>query len=156
VLGVLIQPWRLVSDPHVYIYTWLGFYGGVFGSIAGVLIAGYWVLHRTELRMVDLYRRDGAYWFTGGWNWRAVVATVVGALLAVGGAHSNPGEGPFPEGGLIRVLRPLYDYGWVAGLVAGFVVFLALSLPLSQRVARPLPAAGGMPGAATTDPTTRA
>ncbi|GDY29830.1 NCS1 family nucleobase:cation symporter-1 [Gandjariella thermophila] len=138
VIGVLIQPWRLVSDPHVYIYTWLGFYGGVFGSIAGVLIAGYWVVHRTELRLADLYRDEGAYWFTGGWNWRAVVATVVGGVLAVGGAYSAPGEGPFPAAGLIPVFKPLYDYGWAAGLVAGFVVFLVLSLPLSQRVGTPV------------------
>jgi cytosine/uracil/thiamine/allantoin permease len=36
----MIQPWRLISDPKIYIFTWLGFYGGVLASVAGVLIAG--------------------------------------------------------------------------------------------------------------------
>lgn len=129
VIGVLIQPWRLISDPHVYIYGWLDFYGGVLAAVAGVLIAGYWVLARTRLDLPDLYRRDGRYWFRHGWNWRGVLATAVGAVLAVGGAYSAPGSGPFPRHGLIPVLRPLYDYSWAAGLVGALLCYLLLSLP---------------------------
>ena len=134
VLGILIQPWRLLSDPHIYIYTWLGFYGGVLGTIAGVLIAGYWVRARTKLSLGALYTRGSRYWYSGGWNWRAVVATVVGGVLSVGGAYSSPaGSGPFPVNGLIPALKPLYDYSWVVGLGAGFVVYLVLSLPVFGR-----------------------
>jgi NCS1 family nucleobase:cation symporter-1 len=137
VIGILIQPWRLVSDPRTYIFTWLGFYGGVLASVAGVLIAGYWLLARTRLNLADLYLPSGQYWFAGGWNWRAVVATVLGALAAVGGAYSAPGSGPFPAEGLIPGLKGLYDYSWVAGLVVGFVVYAALTLPSADRAARP-------------------
>jgi NCS1 family nucleobase:cation symporter-1 len=129
VVGVLIAPWRLISDPHVYIFDWLGFYGGVLAAIAGVLIAGYWILDQTRLDLVDLYDPQGSYWFNAGWNWRAVVATVVGAVLAVGGAHG----GPFPEDGLIPFLRPLYSYNWAIGLVSAFAVFLALSTAVRDR-----------------------
>ncbi|MET7806026.1 NCS1 family nucleobase:cation symporter-1 [Micromonospora chersina] len=129
VLGILIQPWRLVQDPNIYIFVWLGFYGGLLGAVAGVLIAGYWVRSRTRLQLPGLYRPEGRYWFSGGWNWAAIVATVVGAVLAVGGAYSAPGKGPFPENGLIPFLKPLYDYSWVVGLIAGFLVYLALSMP---------------------------
>ncbi|HET6500349.1 MAG TPA: NCS1 family nucleobase:cation symporter-1 [Amycolatopsis sp.] len=130
VVGVAIQPWKLYSDPNVYIFAWLGFYGGVLGSVAGVLIAGYWVVERTKLDLPGLYTEGGRYWFRAGWNWRALVATVAGAVLAVGGAYTAPGsDGPFPTGGLIPFLKPLYDYSWVAGLVGGFVVYLALALP---------------------------
>lgn len=130
VIGVVIQPWRLISDPSIYIYAWLGFYGGVLATIAGVLAAGYWVQARRTLSLTDLFADgSGRYWFTRGWNWRALVATVVGAVFAVGGAYSAPGEGPFPADGLIPILQPLYDYSWVVGLVAAFLAFLALSLP---------------------------
>jgi nucleobase:cation symporter-1, NCS1 family len=123
VVGILIQPWRLYSDPSIYIFAWLGFYGGLLGAVAGVLVAGYWVIARTKLKLKDLYTPDGVYWFAGGWNWRAVVATLVGAVLAVGGAYG----GPFPADGLIPFLKPLYDYNWVVGLVGAFVVFALLS-----------------------------
>lgn len=123
VIGIVIQPWRLISDPNIYIFAWLGFYGGLLASVAGVFVAGYWLIKKTELHLEDLYLDGrGAYWFNGGWNWRAVAATLVGSVLAVGGAYG----GPFPEGGLIPFLKPLYDYNWVVGFVAGFLVFLAL------------------------------
>jgi NCS1 family nucleobase:cation symporter-1 len=145
VIGIAIQPWRLLTDPHVYIFTWLGFYGGVLGTVAGVLIAGYWVRSRTRLDLGALYTGPGqlppggttgvsprtprGYWFTAGWNWRAVIATVAGALLSVGGAYTAPGTaGPFPGGGLIPAFKTLYDYSWVVGLGVGFTLYLLLSL----------------------------
>lgn len=124
VIGIVIQPWRLISDPGIYIFAWLGFYGGLLASVAGVFVAGYWVLAKTRLELRDLYLAGrGAYWFKAGWNWRAVVATLVGSVLAVGGAYN----GPFPADGLIPFLKPLYDYNWVVGLVGGMLVYLALA-----------------------------
>src|SRR5436309_15745857 len=69
VLGILIQPWRLLADPSGYIFTWLLGYSGGLGSIAGVLIADYWLVRRRQLRLEDLYLPDGVY---RGWNWRAI------------------------------------------------------------------------------------
>ena len=133
VLGVLIQPWRLLENPGWYIFVWLQSYGGLLGAIAGVLVAGYWVSARTTLALPDLYLRQGRYWFTAGFNWRALLATGVGMLLAVGGAYSNPGAGPFPADGLIPLLKPLYDYSWAVGLVASFLTFVVLSRPAPRR-----------------------
>jgi NCS1 family nucleobase:cation symporter-1 len=128
VIGVLIEPWRLISDPHLYIYTWLDVAGSVLGAVAGVLIADYWIVRRTRLDLVALYRADRlVYAYRGGWNWRAVTAFGIGGLLAMGGAHSDPGQGPFPAGGLIPVLRPLYDYGWLVAILPAFAVYLVLS-----------------------------
>ncbi len=128
IIGVVIQPWYLISNPAVYIFTWLGFYGGALGAIAGVLIADYWLIRRTELKLADLFRTEGAYRFTGGWNWRAVVALVLGGLLAVGGAYTvEGGQGPFPVGGIIPLFQPLYDYSWIVGLVVAFVTYWALT-----------------------------
>ena len=126
-IGILIHPWYLLSTPEIYIFTWLGFYGGATGAIAGVLIADYWIIRRNQLHLPDLYRTEGAYEYSSGWNWRAVVALVVGVLLAVGGAYSAPGTGPFPENGLIGFFQPLYDYSWVVGLIVAFVAYWALS-----------------------------
>ncbi len=139
IIGVLIQPWRLITDPNVYIFAWLGFYGGVLASIAGVLIAGYWFVNRTQISLVDLYKVGGRYWFAGGWNWRAVVATLVGAVLAVGGAYG----GPFPAGGLIGFLKPLYDYSWAVGIAAGFLIFLILTYAAPVRRTAVAPASVG-------------
>jgi NCS1 family nucleobase:cation symporter-1 len=129
VLGILIQPWNLLANPHLYVFTWLGFYGGATGAIAGVLIADYWLIRRTNLRLADLYKPMGIYRYASGWNWRAVAALAIGIVLAVGGAYSaiDPATGsptgPFPDVGLIPILKPLYDYSWVVGLVASFLSY---------------------------------
>jgi nucleobase:cation symporter-1, NCS1 family len=75
--------------------------------VAGVLIAGYWVLNRSNLDLANLYQAGGRYWFAAGWNRRGVRSTVIGAVLAVGGGYSPPGQGPFPEEGLLPALKPL-------------------------------------------------
>jgi NCS1 family nucleobase:cation symporter-1 len=149
VVGIVIMPWKLYSDPNIYIFSWLGFYGGLLGAVAGVLVAGYWVVNRTALELRDLYAESGTYWFKAGWNWRAVVSTLVGAVLAVGGAYG----GPFPADGMIGFLKPLYDYNWVVGLVGAFVVHLVLTLPVSRKhVTDKKEATSERPGARRIDP----
>ncbi|WP_083450271.1 NCS1 family nucleobase:cation symporter-1 [Luteipulveratus mongoliensis] len=126
VLSVLIFPWKLVSDPNIYIFTWLGVVGAILGPVAGILAADYWVVRRRHIVVRDLYRREGLYWYSGGWNWRAVVAFGVAAILSAGGSYSKDGKGPFPEDGMIPFLKPLADYGWLVGLVSGAVIYVAL------------------------------
>ncbi|MFE6306043.1 NCS1 family nucleobase:cation symporter-1 [Nocardiopsis sp. NPDC057823] len=138
-LGVLIFPWKLLENESVYIFTWLGTVGGVLGTVAGILLADYWLVHRTRLDLPGLYRRGSRYWYGGGWNWRALAAFGVGTLLAVGGSHSGVDAetgarlGPFPEDGLIPLLSPLADYGWVVGLVASFLLYWVLNLVAPVR-----------------------
>ncbi len=104
-IGILMQPWKLLADPSGYIFTWLLGYSGGLGSIAGVLIADYWLVRKKELKLEDLYLPDGVYRYAGGWNWKAVVATLVGCALAWGGL-------------IIPAMKPLYDYAWFVGFFA--------------------------------------
>jgi NCS1 family nucleobase:cation symporter-1 len=129
VIGILIQPWMLYSNPDTYIFTWLGTYGGATGAIAGVLIADYWYMRRTRLKLADLYRAEGVYRYNRGWNWRAVVALAIGVVLAIGGSYG----GPFPPDGIVPLLKPLADYSWVVGLIAGFVAYIALTMAFPSR-----------------------
>jgi nucleobase:cation symporter-1, NCS1 family len=110
VLGILIQPWRLLADPSGYIYTWLLGYSGGLGSIAGVLIADYWIIRKRELRLEDLYLADGVY---RGWKMPAIVATLVGCALAWSGL-------------VISSLKPLYDYAWFVGFFTSAIVYVML------------------------------
>jgi NCS1 family nucleobase:cation symporter-1 len=116
ILGILIQPWKLLADPSGYIYTWLLGYSGGLGSIAGVLVVDYWLVRRRELRLEDLYLPNGIY---RGWNIRAIGATVIGCALAWGGF-------------IVPALKPLYDYAWFVGFFAAGAVHFALSRPTSN------------------------
>jgi len=134
IIGIVIMPWYLFSDPSVYIFTWLGTYGGLTGAIAGVLIADYWLIRRTKFKLADLYRPDGIYRYARGWNWRAVVALVVGAIVGIGGAYTpEGGSGPFPADGIIGFLKPAYDYSWIASLVVAFVLYWVFAKFIPQK-----------------------
>jgi NCS1 family nucleobase:cation symporter-1 len=117
IIGILMQPWKLLADPSAYIFDWLVGYSGGLGSIAGVLIADYWVVRKKQLVLGDLYRTKGRY---SGWNWRAVVATLLGCFFAWIGL-------------LVEPLRPLYDYGWFVGFGVAFLTHWLL-----MKVAPPL------------------
>jgi len=117
IVGILIQPWRLLADPSGYIFNWLVGYSGGLGSIAGVLIADYWIVRRRQLALEDLYLTDGHY---GAWNASGVVATLAGCALAWGGLFYAP-------------MRPLYDYAWFVGFAAAAIVYLVMGSLFSHR-----------------------
>jgi NCS1 family nucleobase:cation symporter-1 len=140
VIGILIQPWNLYSNPDTYIFTWLGTYGGATGAIAGVLIADYWYLRRTHLKLADLYRPDGIYRYVRGWNWRAVVALLVGIFFAIGGSYSTVDGKPFPANGILPFLKEPFafaDYSWVVGLIVSFILYSVFMRFLPAREAQP-------------------
>ncbi len=193
IIGILMQPWRLLADPSGYIFSWLGGYSGGLASIAGVLIIDYWIVRKKQLQLGDLYRVRGDYAYdrlnnkalriavtvvfvalgaifliayqrtTGGapisfsrymvvavvtvlivfgllslglrstagrgWNWRAVLATLIGCAVAWIGL-------------VIPRLRVLYDYAWFVGFGASAITYWALMtlMPPPQIVPQSEPA----------------
>src|SRR6201988_5191615 len=97
VIGILMQPWKLMSSYGSYIFGWLVGYSGFLGPIAGVLICDYFVVCKKTLQGGDLYRRGGIYEYQGGFNWQAIASLATGAGVAFIGLAVPP-------------LRVLYNY----------------------------------------------
>lgn len=112
-VGIAMQPWKLLADPSGYIFTWLQGYSGGLGTIAGVLIADYFLVRGRTLELPDLYLREGAYRYQSGWNVAAVVATLLGCAGAWIGLVVEP-------------LHILYDYAWFVGFGLGGLSYLGL------------------------------
>jgi nucleobase:cation symporter-1, NCS1 family len=129
IIGLLMQPWRLLANPAKYIDGWLVGYSGGMGAIAGVLIADYWLVRKKQLVLGDLYRTQGVYTYTNGWNWRAVLATLVGCGLAWGGL-------------VVQALKPLYNYGWFVGFGASALIYYGLMKAFPPRTATAVEATG--------------
>jgi len=122
VLGILIQPWKLIADPSGYIFKWLVAYSSLLGAVGGVLIADYYVIRRTRLDLKGLYRSAGPYWYTGGFNPVALVA------LAIGIAPCVPGFlGTIGVLDVSPAWTSLYNYAWFIsfGLSAASYIVLA-------------------------------
>ncbi|GAA4697939.1 NCS1 family nucleobase:cation symporter-1 [Pseudonocardia yuanmonensis] len=82
--SVLITPWNLYSSPDVIHYT-LDTLGAFIGPLYGVLIADFYLIKKGRVVVDDLYtlRADGTYHYRKGYNPVAIVATAVGAVVAM-------------------------------------------------------------------------
>jgi nucleobase:cation symporter-1, NCS1 family len=78
VISILINPWYLLGSASVFI-SFLASYQVFLSSITGVLMCNYWLIARGYYRVDDLFtaKRDGAYYYTKGWNIRAYIAYII-------------------------------------------------------------------------------
>jgi NCS1 family nucleobase:cation symporter-1 len=122
IMGIVMQPWKLMSSYGSYIFGWLVGYSGFLGPIAGVLICDYFVIRRKNLSTHDLYQRGGLYEYSRGINWQAVAALAAGAGVAFIGLF-------------VPTLHVLYNYAWFVGFAVSFLAYLVLMRkvkPLAQ------------------------
>ena len=82
IIGILIFPWKLMADPHGYIFVWLIAYSALLGALAGVMICDYYIIRKTQLELAELFKVNGKY---KGWNRNAWIAFVVSLLPVLPG-----------------------------------------------------------------------
>jgi nucleobase:cation symporter-1, NCS1 family len=128
VLGIVSFPWLLLESVGSYIFTWLVGYGSLLGAIGAVMIVDYWIVRRRQLSLADLYKHDGRYAYSNGWNWRAIIAVFVGVVPVVPGflkAATTPGfAGVFENPTFIE---SLYNYGLFFTFFVAGITYLVLS-----------------------------
>ena len=125
IIGILMMPWELMASASAYIFTWLIGYSGLMGAIGGIMIADYFILRNKHLNLAELFKTDGIYSYSGGFNWRAIVALIAAILPVVPGffrAATTPGG---------QVANPnffdtLYIYAWFVTFAIGFGLYLIL------------------------------
>lgn len=124
VLGIAMMPWKLLASADTYIFNWLVGYSALLGPIAGVMIADYWLLRKTELDVPDLYRTTGRY---KGVNWIAMAALVIGIAPNVPGFLKSAHVFEGPE----NFFDQIYVYAWFIGFFLAMGLYL-LGMKLTQ------------------------
>ena len=137
VIGIVMMPWKLVADPSGYIFTWLIGYSALLGPIAGIMIADYFVLRRTQLDVEALYREDGEYRFTKGFSIPGVAALVIAVLPNIPGFLVAVKL--LPEESVPGFLVSGYHYAWFIGFAVAFAAYLIFKMPhaKARRSQRP-------------------
>jgi NCS1 family nucleobase:cation symporter-1 len=126
ILAIVMCPWLLISNPHIYIFSWLDVYSGFLGPIAAILIADYWVFRHQTLRVVELYQQSGQYFYGTGYNGLAVWSLVAGIVVSL-------------IGKVVPALAWLFNYSWFVGFVVSFVVYVILMRARYAGGPKPLP-----------------
>jgi nucleobase:cation symporter-1, NCS1 family len=121
IIGILIQPWRILENASTYIDKWLIGYSLLLGACGGVLIADYYLIRRTRLDLDGLYTHKGPYWYRAGFNPWAIVALAVGIGLCLPGFLDKLDYIKVPD-----FWAHLYDYAWFVSFAAAFAVYWVL------------------------------
>jgi NCS1 family nucleobase:cation symporter-1 len=122
-IGIAIFPWRLVEDASAYIFTWLVGYSALLGPIAGLLVADYFLLRKTNLIVEDLFRHDGIYGQGKGWNKAGLIAFGLGILPSLPGfLHVAGFVDTVPA-----IFDTLYGYAWFVGFIVAAFLYMLLA-----------------------------
>ena len=133
ILGFVICPWEIEAKAARFL-AFLSGYSIFLGPLLGsehlrfyksssirlmdavlVLLSDFWLVRKGKgFDVYNMYKPGGIYWYTGGWNPRAIVAFVIGmAPLVPGLVYSiNP-----QIGGISQGILNLYTLSWLDGVV---------------------------------------
>jgi nucleobase:cation symporter-1, NCS1 family len=123
-LGLAMMPWKLMSSFNNYIFGWLVGYSGLLGPVAGIMVSDYFIVRRKQLRLEDLYRRNGIYEYRNGVNYRSMLALAAGVVTVLTGHFIQP-------------LHWLYDYAWFVGFFLSGAFYIVLMRCRTEEAAAP-------------------
>ncbi len=109
IIGILICPWWLINS----IVAILIFISGLLGPVLGVLLSDYYLVRKTNMQLAELYKVNGAYSYTGGFNPAAMIALAAGVLVALIGYW-------------VPSLSFLYSLSWFTGFFVSFILYYIL------------------------------
>jgi len=120
-VGLVMCPWNLLSTSNNFT-TYLSAYSVFLSSIAGVIIADYYVVRKGFLRIKELYRSNSSspyyYWF--GFHWRGYTAYIAGILINIVGFVGAIGR-PVPLGA-----QYIYNLNFFCGFIVSSVTYWGL------------------------------
>jgi NCS1 family nucleobase:cation symporter-1 len=135
--SVLITPWNLYNSPEVIHYT-LETLGAFIGPLFGVLIADFYLIRKQRVVVDDLFTMSpsGRYYYVKGYHPAAIIATVIGAVLAVIPVLWTNGP----------AMQTIVQYTWFIGLAVAMLVYLTIGRRTAITGADASPAAAEAAG----------
>ncbi len=113
IVGIVICPWMLMNE----ITPALVFVSGLLGPVLGIMIADYYVVRKKDLQLAELFKLQGAYTYSSGFNPVALLALGLGVIVAL-------------IGYFVPALDFLYKLSWFTGFGVAFLVYvLAMKRP---------------------------
>lgn len=82
ILACLANPWYIYGAGAAFIFAWMNNYGIILAPIAALFIADYYICKQRRIDVADLYRGpQGRYWYTNGWNFKAIIAWIAAFII---------------------------------------------------------------------------
>ncbi|MCB9232739.1 MAG: NCS1 family nucleobase:cation symporter-1 [Bacteroidia bacterium] len=108
-IGILTCPWWIMDE----ISGILIFVSGLLGPVLAILICDYFLIRKTNLDLAELFKTEGKYTYSGGFNISAMIALLIGIVAGLIGKW-------------VPALDFLYSLSWFTGFFVAFVVYYLL------------------------------
>ncbi|PHH49381.1 Uracil permease [Ceratocystis fimbriata CBS 114723] len=120
-VGLAMCPYTLLTSSNKFT-TYLSAYSVFLSSIAGVIVADYYIVRKGFLELRDLYSgsSEGPYYYSYGVHWRAYVAYISGILINVVGFAGAVGQ-DVPAGA-----KYIYNLNFFAGFIVAAGMYWTL------------------------------
>ncbi|KAJ6545019.1 NCS1 nucleoside transporter family [Mycena vulgaris] len=129
--GWVICPWKILSNAPGFL-SFMSAYSIFLGPFAAIMVVDYWIIHRCNIDVDDLYNPRGRYRYWNGINWRALVAFLFGCVPNVPGLVGS--LNPKLE---VKGMQHIFDVGWLYGFFSASLVYwiLATVVPAGETFA---------------------
>ena len=110
-IGLALGAWSYYGNAYAFISNWLLTYGGLLGSVEGIIIFDYAIIRRFKLDLLDVFLSNGRYRYWKGINPAALLTfIIVSAILYL----PYPGE------------SVMLDNAWVLSFLLSGIIYLPL------------------------------
>lgn len=113
VIGTLILPWKLVSSTSM-LYLFYSFIGSMYGPIAGIMLASFYIQRKKSLNLNNIYVKPGSNGeFKGGYNKVAVTVLIISFLIPMSGVVFTG----------VPLLVKFKEFAFFTGLIISFILY---------------------------------
>lgn len=110
-IAIALGAWTYYDNSYSYLNGWLLTYGGLLGSVEGIIIFDYAVIRRFKLDLVDIFLSNGRYRYWKGINPAALITFIVVTFVIYA---------PIPGHAL------LFDSSWLLAFTLSGLIYLPL------------------------------
>lgn len=130
-ISMAMCPWQILASAGTFVAV-LNSWGIFIAPVCGIQVAEYWIIRQKRIKLSDLYTADSdrLYYYTRGFNWRAIVAWLIGVVPLLPGFITTINPAIKTSTGAIN----LYSMAVIYGFIASFVAQLALDVVFKPRM----------------------
>lgn len=102
VISVALQPWNFYNKSSSVFLTVMGSFGIVMTPLIAVMICDNLVIRKRQYSVTESFRLKGEYYFNKGFNWKAIIAWVVGMTPGLPGMAWQVNNNYFHNKGIVN------------------------------------------------------
>lgn len=122
VIGFAICPWEIEAKATTFL-AFMGAYTLFLGATTGVMMMDYfWIRRGYGINISHLFKPQGIYWYTHGFNWRAFIAWFVALAPLLPGMLASMGVKITNKG-----ILNLYSWNYVLVVTFSGLIYLGLT-----------------------------